>query len=136
MASKSHHSDNINTSFKSCAMPTGFGDALALSNNGLPTPPVAGESVDKGINSASETFNIDKGDHTVDHAKAGQDKSCAYVEVNAPRKLLTVHRRLVNRITRIISALNLCSSKEQFNIEYREVTEMKKKIRKVSQSCL
>ena len=52
------------------------------------------------------------------------------MEVNVPRKLLTVHRRLVNRITRIISALNLCSSKEQFNIEYREVTEMKKEYAK------
>ena len=48
------------------------------------------------------------------------------MEVNIPRKLLTVHSRLVNRITRIISALNICSSKKQFNIEYREVTEMKK----------
>ena len=115
-------------------MPKGMGDALALSSNVLPTQPVAGESVDKGFNSATETFNIDKGDHTVDHAKASQVKSCAYVEVNVPRKLITVHRRLVNRITRIISALNLCSSKEQFSIEYREVTEMKKeyaKFRKV-----
>ena len=83
----------------------------------MPTLSVAGESVDKRFNSAPETFNIDKGDHTVDHAKASQVKSCAYVEVNIPRKLLTVHRRLVNRITRIVSALNLCSSKEQFNIE-------------------
>ena len=70
MASKSHHSDNINTSFKSCAMPKGIEDALALSSNVLPTLPVAGESVDKRINLAPETFNIDKGDHTVDHAKA------------------------------------------------------------------
>ena len=107
-------------------MPKGIGYTLALSSNVLPTLPVAGESVDKGFNSASETFNIDKGDHTVDHAKASQVKSYAYVEVNVPRKFLTVHRRLVNRITRIISALHLCSSKEQFNIEYREVTEMKK----------
>ena len=87
MASKNHHSDNINTSFKSCAMPKGIGDALALSSNVLPTLPVAGESVDKGINSAPETFNIDKGDHTVDHAKASQVKSCAYVEVNVTGKL-------------------------------------------------
>ena len=82
--------------------------------------------MDKEFNSAPETFNIDKGDHIVDHAKASQVKSFASVEVNVTRKLLTVHRRLVNRITRIISALNLCSSKEQFNIEYREVAEMKK----------
>ena len=36
----------------------------------------------------------------------------------------------MNRITRIISALNLCSSKEQFNIEYRKVTEMEKEYAK------
>ena len=59
MASKSHHSDNISTSFKSCAMPKGIGDALALSNNVLLTLPVAGESVGKGFNSGPETFNID-----------------------------------------------------------------------------
>ena len=70
MASKSHHSDNINISFKSCAK--GIGDALALSSNVLPTLPVAGESVDKGFNLAPETFSIDKGDHTADHTKASQ----------------------------------------------------------------
>ena len=56
-------------------MPKGIGDALALSGNVLPTQ--VGQTVDKGFNSAPETFNIDKCDHTVDHAKASQVKSCA-----------------------------------------------------------
>ena len=56
------------------------------------------------------------------------------MEINVPHKLLMVHRHLVNRITRIISPLKLCSLKEQFNIEYREVTEMKKEYAKFRQA--
>ena len=106
------------------------GDNRALSSNVLPTQAVAGESVNEGFNSAPDAFDFDKGDLTVDHAKTSQVKSCAYVEVNVPPKLLMVHRRWVNKTTRIISALNFSSSKEQFNIEYREVSEMKKEYAK------
>ena len=48
------------------------------------------------------------------------------MEGNAPRKLLSVHRRLVNEMKQIIVALKSCKSKEQLDIESRKVNAMKK----------
>ena len=102
-------------------------DASGTSSSFLPVQLVAGGNVDKGFESAPELSRI--GDHHVpDTDKTTKNKkgNGIFVKGNAPRKLLSVHRRLVNEMKQIIVALKSCKSKEQLDIESRKVNAMKK----------
>ena len=58
------------------------------------------------------------GHHVPDTDKTTKSKKgyAIFVERNAPRKLLSVHRRLVIEMKQIIAALKSCKSKEQLDI--------------------
>ena len=47
------------------------------------------------------------------------------VVVTAPRKLLTVHRRLMLDITRLIKSLESCETKREFDFESRKFNLLK-----------
>ena len=92
-------------------------DAGGTSKVFFPVQLVAGCNADKGFKSAPELSRV--GDHHVpDTAKTikGKKGNAIFVEGNAPRKLLSVHRRLVSEIKQIIVALKSCESKEQLDI--------------------
>ena len=102
-------------------------DAGGTSSSFLPVQLVAGGNVDKGFESAPELSRV--GDHHVpgtDKTTKNKEGNAICVEGNAPRKLLSVHRRLVNVMKQIIVALKSCKSKEQLDIESRKVNAMKK----------
>ena len=99
-------------------------DAGGTSSSFLPVQLVAGG---KGFESAPELSRV-VDHHVLDTDKTikGKKVNAIFVEGNAPRKLLSVHRRLVNEMKQITVALNSCKSKEQFDIELRKVNSMEK----------
>ena len=102
-------------------------DAGGTSSGFLLVRLVAEGNVDQGFESAPELSRI-RDHHVPDTDKTTKNKkgNAIFVEGNAPRKLLSVHRRLVNEMKQIIVALKSCKSKEQLDIESRKVNAMKK----------
>ena len=71
-------------------------DAGGTSSGFLPVRLVAGGNVDKEFELAPELSRVDH--HVPDTDKTTKNKkgNAIFVEGNAPRKLISVHRRLVN----------------------------------------
>ena len=86
-------------------------DKDGTSSGFLPVQLVAGGNVDKGFESAPELSRV--GDHHVPGiAKTikGKKGNAIFVEGNAPRKLLSVHRRFVSEMKQITVVLKSCKS--------------------------